>query len=47
MLFMLVFYHIKCISTIKRILLYYFHVYIFEFMQVFMCSLSLQCMLIP
>jgi len=45
--FMLVFHQSKCISAIKRILFYYFHVYIFEFIYVFVSSLSLRCMLIP
>jgi len=37
---MLVFHQSKCISAIKRMLFYYFHVYMFEFIQVFVCSLS-------
>jgi len=42
---MLVFHQSKCISVIKRILFYYLHVYILEFIHAFVCSLSLQCML--
>ena len=45
--FMLVFYQSKCISAIKRILFYYFHVSIFELIHAFVCSLSLRCMLKP
>jgi len=45
--FILVFHQSKCISAIKRTLFYYFHVYIFEFIHVFVCSLSLRCMLVP
>jgi len=33
--FMLVFHQSKCISAITRILSYYFHVYVFEFIHVF------------
>jgi len=43
--FMLVFHQSECISAIKRILFYYFHVYNFEFIYVFVSSLSLRCML--
>jgi len=45
--FILVFQQSKCISAIMRILFYYFYVYIFEFIHVSVCSLSLWCMLIP
>jgi len=47
MTFMLVFHQSKRISVIKRVLFYYFHVYILDFILVFLCSLSLRRMLIP
>jgi len=45
--FMLVFHQSKGNSAIKRILFYYLHVYILVFIDVFVCSLSLRCMLKP
>jgi len=43
--YMLVFHQSKCISAIKRIPFYYFPVYVLEFIHVFVCSLSLRCVL--
>ena len=43
--FMLVFHQSKCITGIKRILFYCCQIYILELVHVFVCSLSLRCML--
>ena len=43
--FVLVFHRSKCISATKRIRFYYRHVCILVFIHVFVCSLSLRCML--
>jgi len=45
--FMLAFHQCKCISASKRILFYYFHVCILEFIHVVVCSISLRCTLKP
>jgi len=43
--FVFVFHQRKCFSAIKRILFYYLQVCILEFIHVFVCFLSLRCML--
>jgi len=44
---MLAFHQRKCINAIMRILFYYFHLCIFEFIHVYVCALSLPCILKP
>ena len=41
--YMLVFHQSKCMCAIKRIFFYYCHVYILEFILVFVFSLLLRC----
>jgi len=45
--FMLAFHQNKCINAIMRTLFYYFHVCTFEFIHVYVCALSFQCILKP
>jgi len=43
--FILAFHQSKCVNAIMRTLFYYFQVCIFKFIHVYVCALSLRCIL--
>ena len=45
--FILAFHQSKCVNAIMHTLFYYFQVCIFKFIHVYVCALSLQCILKP